>query len=325
MNRTRFAIAIALAAACQLPAFEVYTAWPFDSTEAVRRQQETAASIGMPAVLTVNLPGNVAFDLVLIPAGRALIGSPPSVPGYEGDEALHWFTFNKPYYIARHELTGGQYKALFPDNVAPAPEFPARLGYLFARDTVLPRLQQYVPAGLTLTLPAKDPWENACRAGTGTIWYSGDSASDLGRIGWYQGNSGGQIHATGLKLPNAWGLYDMVGNVWTWVITLGAETASSFLVKGGAYDQEAFGNGCRTGNLMMQSTPSGVRIMATITIPSGVGDARSGEPLRIAQPVHIAGAQTLFGLNGRIVASPAGVRAAGVLVQLPAGRGLTVR
>ena len=68
-----------------------------------------------------------------------------------------------------------------------------------------------------LQLPSEAQWEYACRAGTTTEYYTGDSETDLDRAGWYRGNSGGGLHPVGQKEPNAFGLYDMHGNVWEWV------------------------------------------------------------------------------------------------------------
>ncbi|MEU6557158.1 SUMF1/EgtB/PvdO family nonheme iron enzyme [Streptomyces sp. NPDC046915] len=60
-------------------------------------------------------------------------------------------------------------------------------------------------------LPTEAEWEHACRAGT-----TGPRHGQLDEIAWYQGNSNGQIHPVGVKEPNPWGLYDMLGNVWNW-------------------------------------------------------------------------------------------------------------
>nr|WP_249044503.1 SUMF1/EgtB/PvdO family nonheme iron enzyme [Crossiella equi] len=60
-------------------------------------------------------------------------------------------------------------------------------------------------------LPTEAEWEHACRAGT-----SGDRYGQLDEIAWYRDNSGGRLHPPGEKAPNAWGLHDMLGNVWEW-------------------------------------------------------------------------------------------------------------
>ena len=67
-----------------------------------------------------------------------------------------------------------------------------------------------------LRLPTEPEWEYACRAGTSTPYYFGSSSSDLENYAWYKDNSQGRTHPVGMKISNAFGLFDLYGNLWEW-------------------------------------------------------------------------------------------------------------
>jgi formylglycine-generating enzyme required for sulfatase activity len=76
----------------------------------------------------------------------------------------------------------------------------------------------YNKTGIFYRLPTEAEWEYACRAGTSTRYYFGDDESQLDKYAWYENNSNNKFQKAGLKLPNAWGLYDMLGNVCEWTL-----------------------------------------------------------------------------------------------------------
>ena len=129
--------------------------------------------------------------------------------------------------------------------------------------------------GLDFDLPTEAQWEYACRAGTTTTYYWGDSMN--GNYAWYSGNTG-SAHTGGGKEPNAWGLYDMSGNVWEWCLdwrdTLvygtdpkGPSSGSNRVRRGGSWDGDA--DGCTSSirssqNPSNESRISGFRLFRTL-------------------------------------------------------------
>ncbi|HNX97304.1 MAG TPA: formylglycine-generating enzyme family protein [Candidatus Aminicenantes bacterium] len=150
----------------------------------------------------------ILAGMVEVPGGEFLMGSKSG----ERNEKPVFPVRIKPFLLAKHEVTQGLWKAVMGGN----PSF-AQLGDDYPVEWVnWDDCQEFIQklnekTGLRFRLPSEAEWEYACRAGT-----SGSRYGDLDDIAWYKKNSEDKTHPVGQKLPNAFGLYDMLGNVWEW-------------------------------------------------------------------------------------------------------------
>lgn len=162
------------------------------------------------------LVNSIGMKLVLIPKGTFTRGNSP-------------VTISRDYYLGVYEVTQSQYEKVMGnnlshfqgDNVAnvdssnhPVEGVSWENAVEFCRR--LSELPEEKKAGRVYRLPTEAEWEYACRAGSKTTYSFGDDEGQLGDYAWFRGNSGGRTHPVGQKKPNAWGLYDMHGNVWEW-------------------------------------------------------------------------------------------------------------
>jgi formylglycine-generating enzyme required for sulfatase activity len=174
------------------------------------------------------ITNSMGMKLVLIPKGTFMMGSPESEEARRKDETQHGVTISKDYYLGVYEVTQAQYEKVIGKN--PSHFQGAIVGnenaYLPVEqvswdDAVefckkLSELPEEKKAGRVYRLPTEAQWEYACRAGSKTAYSFDDEEGLLPEYGWFYRNSSKRTHTVGLLEPNAWGLYDMHGNVWEW-------------------------------------------------------------------------------------------------------------
>mgnify|MGYP006159474219 CR=1 FL=1 len=184
-----------------------------------RSQAPPPVATSNPAPAKTNNPTPVE-----LPESASAIGMEfkliPAATFTMGDET-HEVTLTKPFKMGVHEVTQAQYEQVMKNNPSyfkgaenPVEQVSWEDAVEFCRK--LSELSAEKAAGNVYRLPTEAQWEYACRAGTTTQFSFGDDESDLGDYAWYRENSANTSHPTGMKLPNAWGLYDMHGNVWEW-------------------------------------------------------------------------------------------------------------
>jgi formylglycine-generating enzyme required for sulfatase activity len=179
-----------------------------------------------------NLNG-VPLEMIFVPGGSFKMGSAEGV-GYDDERPQH--DVNVPgFYIGKFQITQAQWEAVMGKNPSYFKGDPAlpveNISWNDAKE-FCEKLAKMT--GKAYRLPSEAEWEYACRAGT-----TGDHAGELDVMAWYSKNSGSKTHPVGQKHPNAFGLYDMHGNVWEWCEDVwhsdykGAPTDGSAWLSGG--------------------------------------------------------------------------------------------
>ncbi len=186
------------------------------------------------------IPGSaVQFAMVPVPGGSFAMGSAAADKDAQPAEGPQHTVRMSPFWMGAHEVTHDEFELFFKDDATsqnskvdavtrPSPQY-IDLSWGMGKEGGFPAnsMQQltammycrwlYKKTGIFYRLPTEAEWEYAARAGSNTIYPFGD-AKELGKYAWHEGNSNGAYHKVGQLQPNAWGLYDMLGNVAEWTM-----------------------------------------------------------------------------------------------------------
>jgi formylglycine-generating enzyme required for sulfatase activity len=196
---------------------------------------------------------NMIFEQ--IPAGSFMMGSAADTPGRSGSGVPHRVTLTQPFYLQTTEVTQAQWKAVTgrtPSGTIDCPDCPVTQVSWTEVQAFIHLLNEMDDK--TYRLPSEAEWEYAAK--TGGAWHtSGRSKTEkpaeahLSEAAWYRENARNRYWPAGRLRPNAWGLYDMLGNVWEWcedfqgpyntgdaIDPKGPPGGSRRIVRGGSYD-----------------------------------------------------------------------------------------
>ena len=219
---------------------------------------EMAEGASRPRAVSVSPPEPRLVDrfgiaFVLIPAGTFQMGSER---GSDDEKPVHTVRLSRPFYLGMYSMIQRQWEAVMGSNPSrfQGPEHPVE-------QVSWDKVQEFIRSlntheGRALyRLPTEAEWEYAARAGATGAYCFGDDVTQLSQYAWYEDNARGTTHPVGQLRPNAWGLYDMHGNVWEWVQDW--------------YDNQEYARRAATGTAVVD--PEGLQRARTAWIGAAVG------------------------------------------------------
>ncbi len=235
-----------------------------EESDATKQQRKAAKADDLPLEKTIELGNEVTMTVVYIPAGEFEMGSPPTEPKKDNDEGQHRVKLTKAFYMGKFEVTQLQYRVIMHQNKSKfgGDKLPVENVNWHQARQFLKRLSD--KTGMKFRLPTEAEWEYACRAGTTTAFNVGTTldsslANYKAKTPYADGVAGEYLKRTnnvGYYPPNAFGLYDMHGNVWEWCSDLynkdyykisplvdpkGSQKSNSGrVIRGGAWNKKAY-------------------------------------------------------------------------------------
>jgi len=255
----------------------------------VKTNSEESPAIIVPSPFPIPLPlseitNSIGMEFILIPAGEFFMGSEN---GGDDEKPVRKVIISESFYLGKYPVTQAQWEAVMGNNPSHFKGDASRPVERVSWDDAQAFLQKLSTreGGKSYRLSTEAEWEYACRAGSTGDYCFGDDATKLKEYAWYDKNSGGTTHPVGQLQPNAWGLYDIHGNVSEWVQDRysegyykqrsnldrdpqGPNTGSLRVLRGGAcfYDLRLVRCAFRLGDLpYLASGSSGMRV---VVLPS---------------------------------------------------------
>ncbi|HID03424.1 MAG TPA: formylglycine-generating enzyme family protein [Desulfobacterales bacterium] len=215
------------------------------------------------SIAAENYVNSINMEFVHVPAGTFLMGTPDLQQGSSKEKPQHSIHISKSFYLGKYEVIQKQWMAVMgninPSNFLspdrPVDEVSWNDVQLFIRKL------NAIEKSNSYRLPTEAEWEYAARAGSETSVYYGNDpeGKELEKYAWFEENAEKQTHPVGMLAPNAWGLYDMYGNVSEWTQDRydkqyylnspvqdphGPETGHKRVVRGGSWINQAYS--CRS-------------------------------------------------------------------------------